>query len=167
MYKSLEQALYRAFNIVEMFYQKSPLSDLYKTPDWENHTGYTDSYLTPAEKVEMASRVYRLIKNNLLVSEYTVLRITYCRSMGADEWRNGLATLTPEIMKRTGRIKFNRCLYEYVCISHLTGNKIKELHIKNKTVRNNKRRVCSILDSIIYQAHESADRVLCNHGVFG
>ena len=160
MYRSTEQALYRAFNVAELFYQTAPLSELYQAPDWESSAVDNSSCSTPAERIEQDCQTHRLLKQSLSHSDFTLLKIIYCRSMDIEEWRTGLDTLTPMIKTQTGRIQFNRTMYEYTCISHLTHNRIKEIRFTSSTIKHNKKKVCSALDGLSDGAHYRAQCVL-------
>ncbi len=159
MYKSTEQALYRAFNVVEMFYQSSPLGDLYRAPDWESHPTMTEA-MNKTERIEQDCQTYMSLKKQLASNDFAILQVIYCRSMGVDEWREVLDQLTPCIQNLTGRIKFNRVVYEYICISHLTQNRMKEIYFKTRSIRHNKRLVCGALNTLSDRAHRMATDVL-------
>lgn len=167
MYQSTEQALYRAFNVAEQFYQKAPLANLYRAPDWENPPPHTGNTMTPAERIEQDCQTYRLIKNNLSCSDFTVLMMVYCRSMGVDDWREALYRLKPSISNCLGRIDFQPQLYEYVCISHLTGQKIKQLRFTSVVVSRNRKRICAALDKITNEAHFRAKCFLQGREIVG
>ena len=157
---TLERILYRAFNVSESFYQKSPLSDLYRAPDWDNRPVYDGEQMTPAERIEHDCQTLIRLKKGLPVSHFSLLEITYCRSLDADGWRTNLEYLTPVIQEVVKPIRFNRVMYEYTCISHLTGDRIKQLYFKSSTVRRNKEKVCEALNGLSKSAHEQAKWVL-------
>ena len=156
MYRSTEQALYRAFNVAELFYQKAPLCDLYRAPDWENPPIHTADIMTPSERIEQDCQTYRFLKDNLSSSDFTLLRVMYCRSLDVQEWRESINILEPQIIQHLGRIAFRPQLYEYVCVSHLTGQKIKQLKFTSSTVNRNRKKICQALDRISDQAHFQA-----------
>ena len=159
MYKSTEQALYRAFNVVEMFYQTSPLSEMYRAPDWDSPPPVLD-VLNKTERIEQDCQTYTTLKKQLSKNDFSLLQLIYCRSLDVDEWRVVLNNLTPHIQSLIGRIQFNTMAYEYICISHLTQYKMKEMYFKTRSVRHNKRTVCNALDTLSTRAHRNAEDVL-------
>lgn len=161
---TLECILYRAFNVSEFFYQKSPLSDLYRAPDWETPPVYDGERMTSLERIENDSQTLIRLKRGLPESDFALLETMYCRSMDADEWRTNLESISPIIQSIVKPVRFNRVMYEYTCISHLTGNRVKQLYFKSSTVRRNKERICKALDGISQGAHERARWVLNHEG---
>lgn len=156
MYPSTALALFRAFNVTESFYQTSPLERLCKIPDWDNASVPIPMAMTAHERIEQDSQTHRMLKQSLPNPDFNLLKIIYCRDMCVDDWRTSLDALTAGIRLRSGRIRFNRNLYEYTCISHLTHQKIKDLRFSHSTVRKNKSRVCLILDALSLDAHRRA-----------
>ena len=161
---TLERTLYRAFNVSESFYQKSPISNLYRAPDWEASPVYDGEHMTSLERIESDSQTLIRLKRGLPKSDFALLETVYCRSLDADEWRTNLGFISPIIQSIVKPVRFNRVMYEYTCISHLTGNRVKQLYFKSSTVRRNKERICKVLDDISEGAHERAKWVLKYEG---
>lgn len=165
MYQCIEHALYRAFNVSELFYQRNQLAELYRAPDWESQPAYTESRLTNIERIHADSKVLHVIRQQLSPDAFHLLRIMYCRSLDVEEWRFSLHKLKPIISTKIGRIKFNPMIYEYTCIKQLTGNKLKSLRIQNDTARRNSKRVCAALSEMTDTAHQKAQHVLEEQGI--
>lgn len=164
MYQSTEHALYRAFNVCELFYQRNQLADLYRAPDWESYP-VMENRLTRLERIHQDAQIYRLIHKHLPDDCFHLLRIVYCRSLDIDQWRHSLHRLQPMLVIRIGRIKFNPRIYEYTCIKQLTGNKLKQLAIKNDNARRNNKRICAALDDMSNLAHQKAGHLLSTHNI--
>ena len=144
--------------MAELLYSKSPLCWLYRSPDWE--TQPERSELSPVERLLHDSLNLKKLKTGLSSGDFILLRVIYCRSMDAEEWRQAIVSLSPSISALVGKIRFNPVVYHYICISHLTGQKLTELNVKSQTARLNKQRVCSALSALSNQAHENAERLL-------
>lgn len=164
MYQSTEHALYRAFNVSELFYQRNQLADLYRAPDWESYP-IIENRLTRLERIHQDAQIYRIIHKYLPDDVFHLLRIMYCRSLDVEEWRFSLHRLTPIISTKIGRIKFNPMIYEYTCIKKLTGNKLKSLRIHNDTARRNSKRVCAALSEMTESAHRKVQHLLEDRGI--
>lgn len=165
MYLCVEHALYRAFNVSELFFQRNQLANLYRSPDWESRPAYTSESLTTIERIHEDSRVFRLIQSDLSNDAFHLLRIMYCRSLDVEDWRYSLHSINPKISMRIGRIKYNPMVYEYTCIKQLTGNKMKSLYIKNESARRNSKKICSALSDLSELAHQKAEHLLLDRGV--